>query len=53
MAKLIGVGIAQSPAVTGFDHLTLAEAYQYFGFPLLGLLILLRVWTRLADTPRP
>ncbi|HKB12631.1 MAG TPA: glycosyltransferase family 87 protein [Vicinamibacterales bacterium] len=25
---------------TGFQHLTRAEAYQYFGFPLLGLLLL-------------
>jgi len=51
-ARLIGVGIAQGPGVTGFDHLTLAEAYQYFGFPLLGLLILLRVWAKLAAADR-
>lgn len=51
-ARLIGVGVAQSEAVTGFDHLTPAEAYQYFGFPLLGLLILLRVWSRLVDEDR-
>ena len=49
-ARLAGVGLAQR--ITGYDHLTLAEAYQYFGFPLLGLLILLRVWSRLADDSR-
>ncbi len=34
--------------VTGYDHLTRPEAYQYFGFPLLGLLVLARAWTRLS-----
>ena len=50
-ARLIGVGA--SAAFTGYDHLMLAEAYQYFGFPLLGLLILVRVWNRLADEAAP
>jgi hypothetical protein len=27
---------------TGYTHLTRAEAYQYFGFPLLGLILLAR-----------
>lgn len=49
-ARLVGVGLAQR--ATGFDHLTPAEAYQYFGFPLLGLLLLLRVWSRLVDDSR-
>jgi hypothetical protein len=35
-------------AVTGYQHLTRSEAYQYFGFPLLGLLILARAWIRLS-----
>ena len=35
--------------VTSYEHLTLAEAYQYFGFPLLGLLVLVRVWDRVAE----
>ena len=35
-------------AVTGYGHLTRSEAYQYFGFPLLGLLILARAWMRLS-----
>jgi hypothetical protein len=34
----------------GHEHLLLAEAYQYFGFPLLGLLVLLRVWSRVSET---
>lgn len=40
--------------VTGYGHLTRSEAYQYFGFPLLGLLLLARAWLRLseADTSR-
>lgn len=46
-ARLIGVGA--SAQFTSYEHLTLAEAYQFFGFPLLGLLILVRVWNRLAD----
>ena len=29
-------------AFTGYEHLTRSEAYQYFGFPLLGLLVLAR-----------
>lgn len=33
---------------TGYEHLMRSEAYQYFGFPLLGLLVLCRVWLRLA-----
>ena len=38
-------------AWTGYDHLMPAEAYQYFGFPLLGLLLLTRAWWRLAERP--
>jgi hypothetical protein len=30
----------------GYGHLTVAEAYQYFGFPLLGLTLLLWAWSR-------
>lgn len=30
----------------GYGHLTVGEAYQYFGFPLAGLLILLFAWHR-------
>ena len=33
---------------TGYHHLTRAEAYQYFGFPLLGLLALVVAWYRLS-----
>jgi hypothetical protein len=33
---------------SGHQHLTPAEAYQYFGFPLLGLLLLVWVWTRIS-----
>jgi hypothetical protein len=36
-------------ALTGYHHLTRSEAYQYFGFPLLGLLVLTHVWLRLSD----
>jgi hypothetical protein len=32
-----------------YGHLTLAEGFQYFGFPLLGLLVLLLAWRRVAD----
>jgi hypothetical protein len=32
----------------GGGHLVVAEAYQYFGFPLLGLFVLLFVWHRTA-----
>jgi len=46
-ARLIGIGPLSRFA--GHEHLLPAEAYQYFGFPLLGLLILLHVWTRVAD----
>ena len=49
-ARLIGIGPLSRFA--GHQHLLPAEAYQYFGFPLLGLLILLHVWTRLADDSR-
>ena len=35
-------------AWTGYQHLTRSEAYQYFGFPLLGLLLLTHAWTRLS-----
>ena len=38
-------------AITGYDHLLPAEAYQYFGFPLLGLLVLVRAWVRLSEEP--
>ena len=38
--------------LTGYTHLARHEAYQYFGFPLLGLLVLLKCWARLsADAP--
>jgi hypothetical protein len=33
---------------TGYTHLTRSEAYQYFGFPLLGLLVLLKCWARVT-----
>jgi hypothetical protein len=36
---------------TDYEHLMRSEAYQYFGFPLLGLLILMRAWIRLSDEP--
>lgn len=35
----------------GYQHLTRAEAYQYFGFPLLGLLVLVWAWTRVSEMP--
>lgn len=35
-------------AWSGHQHLARAEAYQYYGFPLLGLLVLVWVWTRLS-----
>jgi hypothetical protein len=49
-ARLIGI----NPWLrhTGFDHLVPAEGYQYFGFPLLGLLILLHVWHRVVEDSR-
>jgi hypothetical protein len=46
------IGIGPLSRFAGHEHLLPAEAYQYFGFPLLGLLILLHVWTRLADASR-
>jgi hypothetical protein len=49
--RLLLVDYGMSAA--GHEHLQLAEAYQYFGFPLLGLLVLLRVWSRVADTDAP
>lgn len=36
---------------SGYEHLLRAEAYQYYGFPLLGLLLLTRAWDRLANHP--
>jgi hypothetical protein len=33
---------------TGYTHLTRSEAYQYFCFPLLGLLVLLKCWARVS-----
>ena len=36
-------------AVTGYTHLTRSEAYQYFGLPLIGLLVLARTWMRLSE----
>lgn len=42
------VGIDPIMAYTGYEHLIRSEAYQYFGFPLLGLLALARVWVRLS-----
>ena len=38
---------------SGYEHLARAEAYQYYGFPLLGLLLLTRAWQRLASRPEP
>lgn len=35
-------------AWSGHGHLTRVEAYQYYCFPLLGLLVLVWVWTRLV-----
>ena len=35
----------------GGDHLLVAEAYQYFGFPLIGLIVLLMVWSKVSRTP--
>ena len=35
--------------LTGYEHLTRSEAYQYFGFPLLGLLVLVWAWKRLSS----
>jgi hypothetical protein len=35
-------------AFSGYTHLTRSEAYQYFCFPLIGLLVLTRAWIRLA-----
>lgn len=49
-ARVIGIGPLSRFA--GHQHLMPAEAYQYFGFPLLGLLILLHVWTQVADLDR-
>lgn len=37
-------------ALSGGSHLLIAEAYQYVGFPLLGLLVLLAVWARVSRT---
>lgn len=34
---------------TGYGHLMRSEAYQYFGFPLIGLLVLVRTWRRLSE----
>ena len=50
-ARMMGIGVAQR--VAGHEHLTLAEAYQYFGFPLLGLFMLLHVWSRIVDERHP
>ena len=33
---------------SGYTHLTRSEAYQYFCFPLLGLLVLTLAWICLA-----
>lgn len=35
-------------AFTGYGHLMRSEAYQYFGFPLIGLLVLALAWMRLS-----
>ena len=50
-ARLLGIDYIL--AYTKAEHLLPAEGYQYFGFPLLGLFILLHVWTRVADHSRP
>jgi hypothetical protein len=41
-ARLIGIDAIMQ--FTGYQHLVRAEAYQYFGFPLVGLLLLVHVW---------
>ncbi len=37
-------------ALDGGSHLLVSEAYQYVGFPLLGLIVVLAVWTRVSRT---
>lgn len=39
--------------ITGYTHLTRAEAYQYFGFPLLGLLLLVSTLVRIREVDGP
>lgn len=34
---------------SGYEHLLGPEAYQFYGFPLLGLLLLTRAWWRLSE----
>ena len=34
---------------SGYEHLMAPEAYQFYGFPLLGLLLLTRAWSHLAE----
>jgi hypothetical protein len=46
--RLVFAGVAARSA--GYGHLTVAEAYQYFGFPLAGLLRLLCAWQRASRT---
>jgi hypothetical protein len=43
--------VDQSMAWSGHEHLMRAEAYQYYGYPLLGLLFLTRAWLHLAARP--
>jgi hypothetical protein len=45
-ARLVFADVGARAA--GYQHLTVAEAYQYFGFPLIGLVLLLRVWSRVS-----
>ena len=37
---------------SGYEHLLVPEAYQFYGFPLLGLLLLTKAWWRLSDRAR-
>jgi hypothetical protein len=46
-----GVMIDTIIRVAGYSHLTRAEAFQYFGFPLLGLLFLVRLLMRVEPHP--
>jgi hypothetical protein len=45
-AQLMGIDLISQWA--GHQHLSRPEAYQYYGFPLLGLLLLMWVWTRIV-----
>jgi hypothetical protein len=38
---------------SGYEHLLVPEAYQFYGFPLLGLLLLTKAWWRLSERQLP